>query len=150
MVATACDYPRCGKMRSDVIESVITGSNCKECGRYGYDPEEKVYLYLITHPKLVAHKIGFGIIASGASRLDEYCKEGWSIYGIWHAIDKREIYRRESAIFRRVEEVANRSVGLINNPMGRWVDGWAESIDASAISALVIAKIIEEELRGIK
>lgn len=154
MTAQKCEIARCEKIRNTVITKVLAGSSCKECGRYGYESQSTVYLYLITNKNLAQHKIGFGIVGDtqneGASRLEEYCGQGWSVYGIWHATSKREIYRREKEIFKRVEALANKSTDLISDPMGAWVDGWAESIDAAAISAPEIAKIIEEELKGVQ
>lgn len=144
------ELSHCGALLSPIIQEVKVGSNCQECGRYRFFKEESAYLYLLTNPKLNLHKIGFGVVKNKIRKIEAYCQDGWQAYGIWHTVDKKAPLRVEREIFKAVKVVASAAASNGADPMGKWIEGWASSISASAISLPAIVKIIEHEIKSAK
>jgi hypothetical protein len=53
---------------------------CKYCKVGGFDFKESAIIYLITHEKLGAHKIGVAGSAKHNQRLDKHRAQGWKVY----------------------------------------------------------------------
>lgn len=141
------EISHCGAFLSPIIQEVKAGSNCQECGRYRFFKEESAYLYLLTNPKLNLHKIGFGVVKNKIRKIEEYCQDGWQAYGIWHTVDKKAPLRVEREIFKAVKAAASATASNGVDPMGKWVEGWASSISASAIALPAVVNIIEGEIK---
>jgi hypothetical protein len=134
-------------MCSPVVEKVLAGNSCKECGRYRFDPSEPSYLYLLTHPTLKLHQVGIGTIGKDKGRLDKLLKEGWLAFGIWHG-DQRTTFLCEKKVFAQIKKIVSDKDSQGADPMGKWVDTWSESISADAISASEIEKIISKIVKN--
>lgn len=145
-----CEISRCDAVLSPFIQEVRVGSSCQECGRYRFFKEESAYLYLLTNPELGLHKIGFGIVKNKLRKIEDYCQNGWSAFGIWHTTDTKAPLRTEREIFKAVKVAVSAGKPTAVDPMGEWVEGWASSIAASAISLPALVKIIEGEMKKAK
>ena len=144
-ISTECG--KCPFWISSVVEKVLAGDSCKECGCYRFDPDEPSYLYLLTHPTLKLHQVGIGTIGKDKGRLDMLLKEGWIAFGIWHG-DQRTRFLQEKKVFAQIKEIVSGKDSQGEDPMGKWVDTWSESISADAISVKEIAKIITKIVKN--
>lgn len=121
---------RCCKCGSEVFPRygavVRGGSGCKYCAPYGFDPDGPAVLYLLTHPKWGAHKIG--ITAPSARRLEQHSRRGWTIVESMQCPDGRTARRIEAMILHWWRRE------LRMEPHLRDGDGWTETIDADAVS----------------
>ena len=145
VINTQCE--KCLFMLSPVVEKVLAGNSCKECGRYRFDPNELSYLYLLTHPTLKLHQVGIGTIGKDKGRLEKLLKEGWIAFGIWHG-DQRTTFLYEKKVFAQIKKIVSGKDSPGADPMGKWVDTWSESISADAISVQEIAKIITKIVKN--
>lgn len=147
MTVTSTQCEECLFMRSPVVEKVLAGNSCKECGRYRFVPSEPSYLYLMTHPTLKLHQVGIGTIGKDKGRLDKLLKEGWLAFGIWHG-DQRTTFLYEKKVFAQIKKIVSGKNFQGVDPMGKWVDTWSESISADVISASEIEKIITKIVKN--
>lgn len=138
---------KCLFLLSPVVEKVLAGDSCRECGRYRFQSSELSYLYLLTHPILRLHQVGIGTVGKDKGRLKKLLTEGWTAFGIWHG-DQRTTFLWEARIFAAIKKSANFQDSDGVDPMGKWVDTWSESISADAISALEIEKIITKIIKN--
>lgn len=143
MTTISAECERCLFLISPIIEKVLVGDSCHECGRYRFDPSVLSYLYLLTHPTLKLHQVGIGTIRKDKGRLEKLLKEGWTVFGIWHG-DQRTTFLWEKKIFAQVKKIISAQKSENPNPIGKWVGTWSESISADAISATEIEKIISK------
>lgn len=132
---------KCVAMLSTIVEKVVAGDSCRECGRYRFKSSEPSYLYLLTHPILRLHQVGIGTVGKDKGRLEKHLKDGWIAFGIWHG-DQRTTFLWEVRIFAAIKKSLYLQEPQGIDPMGKWVDTWSESISADAISASEIASLI--------
>lgn len=144
-IGTKCE--KCLFMLSPVVEKVLAGSSCRECGRYRFESSEPSYLYLLTHPTLKLHQVGIGTIEKDKGRLEKLLKEGWIAFGIWHG-DQRTTFLWERKVFAQIKKIVSGKDSQGEDPMGKWVDTWSESISADAIGAPEIEKIISKIIKS--
>lgn len=137
------DCANCGQCLSSFIERVCGAGNCLECGKYRYQSHQPAYLYLISHTEKKLHKIGFGRMGKEKNRLRTYVDEGWSVQGMWHAADEKKVLGWERQIFASLREKFRELESTEVDPMGKWVEGWADSVSAHAISVKEIEVMIE-------
>jgi len=57
-----------------------SGTRCKFCAIGGFDFNEPAIIYLITNPKLGAHKIGVAGANEKNERLAKHSRGGWELY----------------------------------------------------------------------
>jgi hypothetical protein len=136
------DCQKCGAILTEQIQKVACGNNCHECGRYAYLAEEPSYLYLLTNPSIGLHKVGIGTVGKDNGRLQELIQEGWSVYGIWHASEKRRTFRWERAVFKELQVRIAMNKSENSGLVGRSDKHWVESISSQIISVLVVAELI--------
>lgn len=132
---------KCLAILSPIVEKVVAGESCQECGRYRFNVSEPSFLYLLTHPILKLHQVGIGTVGKDKGRLEKHLKDGWVAFGIWHG-DQRTTFLWEKKIFAQVKKILSAQASKGVDPMGKWVDTWSESISADAISASEIASLI--------
>lgn len=124
------------------------GKTCHECGRYSYNGDQPSYLYLLTNQDLQLYKIGIGTVDKDKDYLKHLVESGWRVYGLWHDADKRETFKWEREIFKKLEarivEAEEGSLGFV----GRRDRDWVESISASVISERALADLISAVVSG--
>jgi len=115
---------------------------CKYCAVGGFDFKESAIIYLITHEKLGAHKIGVAGSDKRNQRLDKHRAQGWTVY------KHREFKVGEDAykIEQKVISWLLREKGLApylapeQVPQG----GSSETVDASEIDLPTLwAKVVQ-------
>lgn len=133
------DCQKCGAKLTEQIQKVVGGNNCRECGKYAYVADEPSYLYLLTNPGLALHKIGIGTVGKDKGRLQQLIHEGWTVYGLWHAAEKRKTFNWEQTIFKELKsEIGSVTPSLV----GRWDRDWVEGISAQTITITALAELI--------
>lgn len=140
-ISTECE--KCWARFSPVVEKVVAGNSCRECGRYSFERSVPSYLYLLTHPTLRLHKVGIGTFGKDKGRLEQLFADGWVVFGIWHG-EQKMTFLWEKKIFAEIIKVVSPQKSAEVEPFGKWVDTWSESISADAITAPEISKIIEK------
>lgn len=136
------DCTKCGEVLTPLIPTVRCGSDCSECGKYRHHADQLFYLYLLTHQQLKLHKIGIGTIGKDKGHLEQFIIEGWTVYGLWHEVDKRKTFQWERAIFEQLK--VKHSAKALETPifLGKSDKHWFESINAQVISVSEIANLI--------
>lgn len=147
MPAIHSECNRCSALVSPIVEKVLAGDSCKECGRYSFKAGLPSYLYLLTHPTLKLHQIGIGTVGKDKDRLAKLLIDGWIAFGIWHG-DRRTTFLWEKKIFTAIKKILTPRQNDGVAPFGKWVVTWSESISAEAISASEIEKIIAKVIKG--
>ena len=76
-----CRCNVCGKdSRPHYTSMQQSGSGCKFCAIGGFDFNQPAIIYLITNPKLGAHKIGVAGANGKNERLAKHSRGGWELY----------------------------------------------------------------------
>ena len=88
------------------------------------------------------HKIGFGRMGKERNRLRTYVDAGWLVQGMWHAADEKKVLSWERQIFASLRAKFKELESTEADPMGKWVEGWAESVSADAIAGEEIEAMI--------
>jgi len=107
-------------------------AGCSSCTEYGFKPLEPTYLYVITHPTKLAHKVGIG--NTSAKRIEQHLKNGWEIYKILEFKKGVAAHRVEQDVIEWLR--TEKSLG----PAFRMGDGWTETVPSSEISLATIAR----------
>lgn len=141
------DCARCEKSLVAYLPQLPLGDNCRECGKYAFSFEEPAFLYLIFNEQLGEYKIGFGRMGKSRDRLKRDVEAGWSVLALWHTGDEKKALAWEREVFKALKAVLASPIGG-EDPMGDWVEGWSESIRASAISQVAIKKVIDQVVKA--
>lgn len=88
------------------------------------------------------HKIGFGRMGKERNRLRTYVDAGWLVQGMWHAADEKKVLSWERQIFASLRAKFKELESTEADPMGKWVEGWADSVNADAIAGEEIEAMI--------
>lgn len=88
------------------------------------------------------HKIGFGRMGKERNRLRAYVDAGWLVQGMWHEADEKKVLSWERQIFALLREKFKELESTEADPMGKWVEGWADSVSADAIAGEEIEAMI--------
>jgi hypothetical protein len=98
------------------------------------------YLYLITHKKKSAYKVGIG--NTNAKRLEKHIKNGWTLHKVYEFSKGLTAHSIEQGMIEwlRVE----RSLG----PAFRSGDGWTETVPANEISLATIYRKMVSTING--
>lgn len=141
------DCVRCEKSLVAYLPKVLLGDNCRECGKYAFSFETPAFLYLITSEQLGQYKIGFGRMGKSRDRLKRDVEAGWSVLALWHTGDEKKALAWEREVFKALKAQLAPLSGD-EDPMGDWVEGWAQSIKAQAISTAAIKKLIDRVVQA--
>lgn len=133
----------CGLVSKPHYTSMQQGINrCKFCATGGFDFNKPAIIYLITHTKYGAHKVGIAGASKHNERLKKHAKQGWTIYkhkefkkGIQaFAIEGKVLhwlrYKKDLAPFLSIEQMPQA--------------GWSETVDASEIDLSTIWAKVEQ------
>lgn len=145
ITSTTCE--KCQACVSLVVEKVVAGNSCRECGRYRFESGDLSYLYLLTHVGLKLNKVGIGTVDKDRGQLEQLLKDGWIAFGIWHG-DQRKTFLWEKKIFAELKRFLDSEGSAEIEPFGTWVDTWSESISTEAISVTDIEKIISKIIKS--
>jgi hypothetical protein len=115
-------------------------AGCSSCTEHGFKPLDPAYLYLITHKKKSAHKVGIG--NTNAKRLEKHIKNGWTLYKVYEFPKGSTAHSIEQSMIEwlRVE----RSLG----PAFRSGDGWTETVPAIEVSLATIHRKMNSMING--
>jgi len=138
----------CGQVSKPHYTSMQQGVNrCKFCSTGGFDFNTPAIIYLISHTKLGAHKIGIAGAAKHNKRLKKHVKQGWTVYKHKEFKKGVDAFTIEGKILRWLRYEKNLPPYLSIEQMPQ--AGWSETVDASEIELPTIwAKV--EELSRIK
>ena len=133
----------CGKVSKPRYTSMQQGMNrCKFCSTGGFDFNKPAIIYLITHPKYGAHKIGVAGAAKHNERLKKHKSQGWVIYR--HKEFKKGIqaFVVEGKVLHwlRYEKDLSPYLSIEQMPQA----GWSETVNGSEIDLSTIWAKVEE------
>jgi DNA-directed RNA polymerase subunit RPC12/RpoP len=133
----------CGQISKPNYTSMQQGINrCKFCATGGFDFNLPAIIYLISHSKLGAHKIGVAGAAKHNERLAKHARQGWTVYK--HKEFKKGIdaFNLEGKILHWLRYQKNLPPYLSIEQMPQ--AGWSETVDASEIDLPTIWSKVEE------
>jgi hypothetical protein len=121
---------------------------CRHCAEWGFQYDKESYLYLITHNKLGAHKIGIGNVAKKlkADRLHRLKIEGWKIHKVWNFDEGKKALIFEKRIFQVLRKELQLPIFLSKDQIRN--EGYSETINADSITLLELEKIIKKVIKG--
>ncbi len=134
---------KCGRVDTTTwtrLQLKAKDAGCSSCTVFGFKPLQPAYLYLITHQKKKAHKIGIGNV--GARRIEKHLRNGWIIYKV-RVFDKgHDAHATEQAIINWLRE--ERMIG----PAYRSGDGWTETMPSNQISLATVWSLVVKKSKG--
>jgi rRNA maturation endonuclease Nob1 len=138
-----CVCNLCGKISKPHYTSMQQGMNrCKFCSTGGFDFNEPAIVYLITHDKLGAHKIGVAGAAKHNERLKKHKQQGWTVYR--HKEFKKGIqaFSIETKVLHwlRYQKQLTPYLSIEQMPQA----GWSETVDATGIDLPTIWAKVEK------
>jgi hypothetical protein len=137
----------CGKEVSPTYGSLRDGRGCKYCCIGGINLLAPGFLYLMTHRKLGAHKIGIGGFASSSNRIEQHKKYGWELFKRLDFETSELAYEAEQQTLNWIRTELGLPQYLVMEQMPQ--GGHTETIDASEIDLLTIWSKVEE-LSGLR
>lgn len=136
-----CRCLTCGREVTPSLVNVRRGQGgCMWCAPKGMDFSAPGFVYLVTHPKLGAHKVG--IRSAGADRLEEHARRGWRLHKERYFEITYHALRVEQAILRWWRAELRLPAHLTAEEMPQW--GHTETVSADAVSLPdVWSKVLE-------
>lgn len=136
---------RCRCMNCDAevaprLGTVRNGSGCGSCCAYGLRRDAPAQVYLITHPVLLAHKVGVTGLSTGQSRLRAHARHGWQVYRTLSTATGADALAIESTVLRYLR----RDLGLpplltsVQMPQG----GHTETVSADEIGLTQLWRLL--------
>ena len=136
-----CIHKKCGNITKPTYNNIKRGlGGCRFCASWGIDFTKKTVLYLISHPKLSAHKIGINNFDSG--RLEKHLKNGWIVYKTKLFSGGLPAYEVEQSILEWLRNECDFQMYLLPKQMPQ--GGHTETVDASEIDLPTIWAKVEE------
>jgi len=136
-----CIHKKCGKITKPTYNNIKRGlGGCRFCATWGIDFKKKTILYLISHPDLLAHKIGINNFDSG--RLAKHITNGWLVYKTKLFASGLPAYEVEQSILNWLRNECDMQMFLLSTQMPQ--GGWTETVDASEIALPTIWAKVEE------
>jgi hypothetical protein len=112
-------------------------SGCPKCGKYGFDPTQEGYLYLVTSANIQMQQIG--ITNDPARRLKEHDKTGWKLLEIRGPMDGYLTRQWETAILRMLKA---KGADLSNSKIAGKFDGYSEAWSRSTFEVKSIKELM--------
>lgn len=142
-----CKCLVCGQIVYPTFSNVNSGHNgCRYCAPAGFNMLGESYIYLISHPKLYAHKIGIGNVKKSMDRLGRFNSKGWETHKVWNFKTGREAIDIESLIFKFIRNELKLPIYLSYDQM-KSTGGHAETVGADSISLIELEKIIKKVIK---
>ena len=117
-------------------------NRCKFCSTGGFDFDAPAIIYLISQPKLGAHKIGVAGAAKHNERLKKHAQQGWVIYKHKEFKKGVDAFNIEGKILHWLRYEKNLPPFLSIEQMPQ--AGWSETVDASEIEPSKIWAKVQE------
>ena len=115
-------------------------AGCSSCTIFGFKPLEPTYLYLISHHKKKAHKVGIG--NTNARRIEKHLSNGWHLHEVL-------LFKRGTIAHQVEQEVIEWfRVELNLGPAYRSGDGWTETVSAKEIDIKKISRKVKSVSAG--
>ena len=138
-----CRCLKCGRTVTPAYVAVNGGQGgCKYCAPRGIDYAAPAFIYLITNPELVAHKIGIGNDKTKNNRLKEHQRQGWLVYESMKVStgEDAEILEKKVLVWLRREMMLPYFLLPEQMPQG----GYSETVNAEEITLPTIWAKVEE------
>jgi len=120
-------------------------TGCPSCSKYGFDPNEKGYLYFILHPHWYMYQIG--ITNDLETRLKQHGNLGWEVIEVRGPLEGYLTQQWETAILRMLKA---KGADLANSKVAGKFDGYSEAWSKSTFEAESIKELMRltEEFEG--
>lgn len=142
-----CKCKNCNNIVSPQYSSMKSGQGgCRFCADWGIDYEAEGILYLMTHPKFQAHKIGIGNLGrSKGTRVLEHKRSGWLLVQELTFSRTDDAFKLEQKVldWLRKEKGLPPFLSELEMPQG----GYTETVDASEIDLVTIWKKVKQFAR---
>jgi hypothetical protein len=123
-------------------------NRCKYCATGGFNFTEPAIVYLITHEKLLAHKVGVAGASTPNERLKKHEKQGWKVYKHVQLPTGSQAFEVESKVLHWLRYEKGLLSFLTAEQMPQ--AGWTETVDASDVDLPTIWKKVEQFRRAIR
>jgi hypothetical protein len=138
-----CKCKVCGKISNPRYTTMQQRQGgCKYCKVGGFDFKEPAIIYLITHDKFGAHKIGVAGAAKHNERLDKHRSQGWKVYKHREFKVGEDAYNIEQNVIHWLFEKKGLPPYLAPEQMPQ--GGSSETVDASEIDLTTIWAKVEQ------
>jgi hypothetical protein len=133
-----CRCLTCGRVVTPRLSGIGAGGGCKYCATAGFDLNAPATVFVLTHPELHAHLVGFDTSDGDATGHLE--QRGWQVVKSASVPTVEDAYEITAAVVRwlRLERALPACLSPADAPRGG-VDGsvGADAIDASGLWAEV-------------
>lgn len=139
-----CRCTRCGTECSRVLEGLGRPGrvDCPSCDAYaGWRPDAPARVYLVTHPRLGAHKVGVCSVTSPV-RMAQHRAAGWHVYRATPPMPRAEAARVESQVLRHLRDVLGLGPYLAAGVLP--YSGHTETVDADAIGLPTLWQLVTD------
>jgi hypothetical protein len=136
----------CNEIVTPTYDSVKRGSGCRVCAVPGFNPSTPALLYLISHEKKAAVKIGITGVEARPNRLREHEKEGWEVFATWEFKVGRQAELVEKAVlewWRGTLKVPQALTRAEMRQRGETETAWMKDVDP-----IDTKRFVEEVLSG--
>ena len=140
-----CECQKCGRTVYPTYAAIKTGQGgCRFCAQIGIDYTGPGFIYLMTHSKLLSHKVGIGGLnrTRNRDRVSEHQKYGWSLYSRkdFETADDAFQIEQKVLVWLRQERKLEVFLSELEMPQG----GFSETVDASEIDLPTIWAKVEQ------
>ncbi|MFF7250520.1 GIY-YIG nuclease family protein [Embleya sp. NPDC008237] len=141
MAPWRCRCITCGRTSTPTLAKVRSGRGCKYCARHGFDRAAPARVYVVTHDRHHAVKIGVAGARRRNDRIAQHARFGWALFYERYVPTGDDALAVEQAILRRLR-AAGHGVFLTAVQLP---NGWTETFDAQRVSAAELRAAIREE-----
>ncbi|MGW4482028.1 hypothetical protein [Rhodococcus triatomae] len=136
-----CRCMKCGREVTARLTGVRTGKGCRYCATHGIDLTAPTMVYVISHQRWGAVKVGIGACTGYNSRLLQHERAGWTL------ADSRKFQTGAAALDVEQAVLARlRQRGLAPYLTAETMpNGWTETCDATRITTNELWEMVNEE-----
>jgi len=120
------------------VDHRSTGEGCPSCTKFGFDPNEDGYLYLLFHARWQVYKIG--ISNSDIDRTNKHKSHGWELMGMRGPMDGLLAYGWEQSILKMLK---NQGAAIGGSDIAGKFDGYTESWVANSFPVESITNLMD-------
>lgn len=138
-----CRCLKCGEVVTPTLSNIRRGQGgCRFCSDSGFDFKSPAVLYVITHRKLGAHKIGIAGEGARINRLSTHRRHGWTVYKVIRFTKGADAHYAEQAILKHLRTKLHLAQYLSSSCMPQ--RGETETVDAGEISLAELWQIAKD------
>jgi hypothetical protein len=141
-------HKKCGNLVTPTFQQIREGGGgCRYCASWGFSYSDVANVYLITHPVLLAHKIGISNPRAKVSddRIYKHRKNGWHVHKVWTFPNGKIAEQIETRFLQIVRKDLKLPPFLSKEEMP--VDGYTETFSADGISIITAEKIVRKVIK---